>query len=77
MKILEEFYSKKNTRVFILNILEKESIKRNLKRTICSICRMPILSQMSGVKCRMSKCPFCAGPLKSRFDDKKKLSLKD
>ena len=74
MKILEEFYGKKNIRIFILNISEKESIKRNSKRIVCSICRTPLLSQMSDVKCQMFKdCPFCAGPLKSRFDDKKEI----
>ena len=74
MKILEEFYGKKNIRIFILNISEKESIKRNSKRIVCSICRTPLLSQMSDVKCQMFKdCPFCAGPLKNRFDDKKEI----
>ena len=74
MKILEEFYGKKNIRIFILNISERESIRRNSKRIICSICRTPLLSQMSDVKCQMFKdCPFCAGPLKSRFDDKKEI----
>ena len=74
MKILKEFYGKKNIRIFILNISEKESIKRNSKRIVCSICRTPLLSQMSDVKCQMFKdCPFCAGPLKSRFDDKKEI----
>ena len=75
MKILEEFYGKKNIRIFILNISEKESIKRNSKRIVCSICRTPLLSQISDViPCQMFKdCPFCAGPLKSRFDDKKEI----
>ncbi len=67
MKILEEFYGKKNIRIFILNISERESIRRNSKRIICSICRTPLLSQTS------KNCPFCAGPLKSRFDDKKEI----
>ncbi|MEK7593319.1 MAG: nucleoside monophosphate kinase [Patescibacteria group bacterium] len=75
MKILEGFYGKKNIRVFILNISEKESIRRNSKRIICSICRTPMLSQMSNAGCQMSNCPFCAGPLKSRFDDKKEIII--
>lgn len=70
MKILEEFYGKKNIRIFILNISEKESIKRNSKRIICSICRTPLLNQT------LKTCPFCAGALKKRFDDKKEIIIK-
>ncbi|MBI5401379.1 nucleoside monophosphate kinase, partial [Candidatus Wolfebacteria bacterium] len=83
IKILEEFYGKKNIFIFVLNISEKESIKRNSKRIVCSICRTPLLSQKSevppqarlakGDKCQMSDCPFCGGRLKSRFDDKKEI----
>ena len=81
MKILEEFYGKKNIRIFILNISEKESIRRNSKRIVCSICRTPLLSQTSIRPIRLRQladgadksCPFCAGPLKSRFDDKKEI----
>lgn len=76
MKILSKFYGKKNIRIFILNISGKESIKRNSKRIICSICRTPMLSQIPNAKCQMPNCPFCAGPLKSRFDDKKEIIIK-
>ncbi len=73
IKILEEFYGKKNIFIFVLNISEKESIRRNAKRLVCSVCRLPILIQELNVKCRTLKCPFCGGQLKSRFDDKKEI----
>ncbi|KKQ23316.1 MAG: Adenylate kinase [Candidatus Wolfebacteria bacterium GW2011_GWC1_37_10] len=43
MKVLEKDYGKKNIFIFVLNIPEKESIKRNSHRLICSVCRSPIL----------------------------------
>ncbi len=73
IKILEEFYGKKNIFIFVLNISEKESIRRNAERLVCSVCRLPILSQELNVKCRTLKCSFCGGRLKSRFDDKKEI----
>ncbi len=73
IKILEEFYGKKNIFIFVLNISEKESIRRNTKRLICSVCRSPILSQTLDAKRRMLRCSFCGGRLKSRFDDKKEI----
>lgn len=74
MRVLEEFYGKKNIFIFVLKISSKESIKRNSSRLICLVCRMPILSQLLNFETfKLSICPFCGGKLKSRFDDKKEI----
>lgn len=74
MDILKKFYGKKNIFIFVLKISPKESIKRNSKRLLCSVCRTPILSQAAGGR-QMLNCPFCGGKLESRFDDKKEIIL--
>ncbi|OGM91370.1 hypothetical protein A2999_02695 [Candidatus Wolfebacteria bacterium RIFCSPLOWO2_01_FULL_38_11] len=71
MKVLEKDYGKKNIFIFVLNIPEKESIKRNSHRLICSVCRSPILGIIK--RCNIKICPFCGGKLESRFDDKKEI----
>lgn len=72
IKILERFYGKKNIFVFILNILPKESIKRNISRLFCSVCQTPI---MGWAKNKIKKCPFCDGQLRQRKDDNKEIIL--
>ncbi|MBI5401343.1 nucleoside monophosphate kinase, partial [Candidatus Wolfebacteria bacterium] len=66
--LLTKKYGRKNIFVLVLEIPEKESLKRNTHRIICSVCKTPILSQMSN-------CPFCGGKLKHRKDDKKEVIL--
>jgi adenylate kinase len=71
---LGKIFGKKNIFIFKINVSEKESVERNTHRLVCSVCRTPLLSQMSNVKCQMfKKCPFCGGILKHRFDDTKKI----
>jgi len=59
--VLEKNYGKKNIFIFKLEVPERESIKRNSSRIICTVCGTQILSWMSGVKYQMLKCPFCGG----------------
>lgn len=83
--LLTEKYGKKNIFNLVLEIPERESIKRNSHRIVCSVCKTPLLGQMSNVKCspygrspvgrQMSACPFCGGKLKHRKDDKKEVII--
>lgn len=68
--ILEKRYGKKNISVFVLEIPEKESVKRNSARFVCSVCKTPLLNpdfQKKGFKFRI--CPFCGGKIIHRVDD--------
>lgn len=70
--ILEKAYSKKNIFIFILNIPERETYKRNLNRYNCSVCKMPLLgtaNSQSGIK---KNCPFCGGKMVRRVDDNRR-----
>ncbi len=71
VEILTKIYGKKNIYIFKINISEKETIKRNTHRLVCSICGSPIL----GLEIRKISCPFCGGKLKHRLDDNKKVIL--
>ncbi|MBI4993426.1 nucleoside monophosphate kinase [Candidatus Wolfebacteria bacterium] len=77
IELLEKDYGKKNIFIIALNLTESESLKRNTHRLICSQCRLAILSSIPQFKnLKMSKCPFCGGDLKHRFDDKKEVILR-
>ena len=65
--LLTEKYGKKNIFNLVLEIPERESIKRNSHRIVCSVCKTPLLSHQK------SSCPFCGGKLKHRKDDKKEV----
>lgn len=58
-------YGRKNLIFFRLEIPPQESIKRNSKRVICSICGKSHI-----LEARLSNCPFCGGKLIRRVDDK-------
>ena len=73
--LLTEKYGKKNIFNLVLEIPERESIKRNSHRIVCSVCKTPLLGQVSNVKCQMSACPFCGGKLEHRKDDKKEVVI--
>lgn len=74
--ILEKDYGKKNIFIFVLKIPAKESIKRNIHRLICSVCRTPILNTSKLRNIKISTCLFCGGKMNHRFDDKKEVILK-
>ena len=61
---LIRLYGKKNIYVFKLEVHSKESLKRNSKRMICSLCRKGLL-----VSKNLRQCPFCGGKLIQRLDD--------
>ena len=71
--IFEKGYGRNNIFIFVLNIPEKESIKRTTQRSICSICKAPLLSpkllRLGRIKLKI--CPFCGGKIIHRVDDKK------
>ena len=67
--ILKELYGQKKVFIFKLNISEKESIKRNSHRLICSICGAPIINFKSSIS-NFKNCPFCGGNLRTRTLDK-------
>ena len=66
VKTLEKLYGQKNVFYFLIEIPEKESIRRNSQRTLCSVCGTQLLSILNF---RFKKCPFCGGNLRKRKDD--------
>jgi len=66
MDVLEKYYGKKNIFIFNIEVPEKESIKRNSARLICSVCGTQILDLgklklLKPGNAEILKCPFCAG----------------
>lgn len=70
MNVLKERYGKNNVFVFVLNISEEESIRRGVNRSLCSVCKSPFLEVKN-----FKRCPFCAGKIIRRKDDKKDVIL--
>jgi len=69
--IMKKFYGKENMLFFILKISPEDSIKRNSKRLICSVCGLPILRVKSTENfTTYSPCPFCGGKLIKRTLDR-------
>lgn len=83
--VLKDKYGKSNVFVFVLNISEKESVKRGINRSFCSVCGSPFLKiakllvrrnlDVGGGIGNFKKCPFCAGKIIRRKDDKKDVIL--
>ncbi len=71
IKILEQAYGKKNIFVFLLEIPPSVSLKRNSKRSSCSVCKTVLLAKYNNLK----SCPFCGGKIKRRQDDEKEIIL--
>lgn len=69
MKILSEEYGKKNISIFVLKISETESVRRNLSRIVCSVCKNSFLAKVG------SSCPICGGKVEHRKDDKKETMI--
>lgn len=65
LDFLVKKYGKKNVHIFFLNIPDEVTVQRNTHRTICSVCRTPLLD----VKHKSSTCPFCGGKVEHRIDD--------
>lgn len=72
LPLLEKLYGRKNLFAFILKISLIESIKRNSKRLICSICHAPLLVAYYPSS-SPKHCPICAGPFYRRTLDKSEI----
>jgi adenylate kinase len=78
---LENLYGKKNIKIFVVDIPESESIKRNSHRLVCSVCKVPLLSQSrrqsvgtpTETSEKLNECPICGGKIEHRKDDSKKI----
>lgn len=68
--VLEKYYGKKNVFIFNIDISDKNSIKRNGNRLMCSVCGTQLLSISKFRNIKMSLCPFCGGKLYRRTLDK-------
>ena len=68
LPVLEKLYGKKNIFVVGLKVDPRDSIRRNSKRLLCSVCRAPLLTKYYPSK-NPKHCPVCAGPLYKRTLD--------
>lgn len=68
MDVLDREYGKSNIDIFLLEIPQRESIRRLAKRRSCSVCKNPLLINAS-------RCPFCRGKVIQRRDDNKSAIL--
>lgn len=67
--LLEKLYGRKKVFLFFLDVKEKDSIERNTKRRLCSVCRTPLLAKYYPSK-KPRYCPVCAGSLYKRTLDR-------
>lgn len=65
LDFLVKKYGKKNVHIFFLDIPDETTIQRNTHRTICSVCKTPLLD----TKHKSTTCPFCGGKVEHRIDD--------
>lgn len=65
LSFLGKKYGKENVHIFFLDIPDETTVKRNTHRTICSVCKTPLLD----MKHKPTACPFCGGPVEHRVDD--------
>ncbi|PIU98624.1 hypothetical protein COS61_00320 [Candidatus Wolfebacteria bacterium CG03_land_8_20_14_0_80_40_12] len=71
MELLDKECGKNNIYIFVLDIAEQESIKRNSKRSLCSLCNATFLARYQNLK----TCPFCGDKIIHRKDDNKNVIL--
>lgn len=69
LPVLEKLYGQKKIFAAILKIPPADSIKRNSRRVVCSVCRAPLLTAYYPSK-NPRHCPVCAGPFYKRTLDK-------
>jgi adenylate kinase len=67
MPIFERFYGKKNIKVILIELSDREVIWRNTHRKTCELMRHPILYSKETIK--LSRCPFDGSKLLIRKDD--------
>lgn len=68
LPVLAKLYGRKNIFVFVLQVPESASLKRNSARLICSVCGAPLLAEYYPTA-RPKYCPICGGPLYRRTLD--------
>lgn len=73
--VLEEAYGRKGILYIMLTVTQKESLERNSKRLVCSVCQTPLLGKTHASL--VSSCPFCGGKLYRRsLDDPKTILIR-
>jgi adenylate kinase len=70
MDVLVDIYGKEHILIFLLEVPEEESIKRNSTRLICSVCGNAMISAL---KLNLPQCPVCGGPFRVRTLDKEEI----
>lgn len=65
--ILKNVYGKNGIFTFLLKVAPKSSIFRNKERKICTVCSRQVVYEK---RFKITQCPFCSGPLRTRKDDK-------
>lgn len=68
LPVLAKEYGRKNVFIFVLDVPQKVSVKRNGSRYLCRVCSAPLLAEYYPSK-KPKHCPVCAGPLYKRTDD--------
>ncbi len=66
LTMLKDEYGKKKVFIFLLKVAPERSIDRNNQRKLCSVCARQYLTEKHMT---LTRCPFCAGPLRTRKDD--------
>ncbi len=67
MNVLSDIYGKENILIFLLEVPEEESLRRNSSRLICSTCGNAMISALN---LNLSQCPVCGGAFRVRTLDK-------
>jgi adenylate kinase len=67
MDVLADAYGKENILIFLLQVPDEESVKRNSTRVICSVCGNAMISALN---LNLPQCPVCGGSFRTRTLDK-------
>lgn len=67
MDVLSDTYGKENILIFLLEVPEEESLRRNSTRIICSVCGNAMISALN---LKLAQCPVCGGAFRVRTLDK-------
>lgn len=72
--LFKTLYGLENIKVILIKLSSQESIWRNTRRKICSLCRHPVPSTEATKN--LTQCPKCGGELVSRGDLDKEATIK-
>ena len=67
MDVLVDTYGKEHILIFLLEVPQEESIRRNSTRQICSVCGNAMISALN---LNLPQCPVCGGAFRVRTLDK-------